>query len=74
MSIFIGNAELLKTTEGKRYIKWWFGKIPFLGYFDKKDPDLIHLLLDEKRISELSERNKNFTKLKISMFKNYMKE
>ncbi len=74
MSIFIGNAELLKTSEGKRYLKGWLGKIPFLGYFDKKDPDLIHLILDEKRISELSEKNNNSTKLKTAMFKNYMKE
>ncbi len=74
MSIFVGNVELLKTSEGKRYLKGWFGKIPFLGYFDKKDPDFIHLLLDEKRISELSEKNKNSMKLKTLMFKKYMKE
>ncbi len=73
MSLYFGKAEIYKTSEGRNYLKGWVGKIPFIGYFDKKEPNLIHLVLDENKITELSIKNKNSFKAQRALIKQYMK-
>lgn len=73
MSIFIGEGEIFKTLQNKPYLKGWIGKIPILGFFDKKNPNLIHFVIDEKSIAEISKKNENLQKSQKTMIRQYMK-
>ena len=72
-SRFFGKAVVYKTLKGINYLKGWDGNIPFIGYFDKNEPNIIHLVLDEKKITELSNKNKNSFKAKKALIRQYMK-
>ena len=44
--IYVGKLEKKMSAGGKEYFKGWFGKVPVVAFWGKKDPNSINLKLD----------------------------
>jgi hypothetical protein len=55
MNIFLGKLKILKSKDGKtEYLKGTFQNMPVLGFYNKKDPAVIDIILDSAEIFRIS--------------------
>ncbi len=59
MNIFLGRVKLMKSKDGKtEYFKGTFQNLPVLGFYGKKDPTVLDIILDAAQVSRLTKQKK----------------
>ncbi|MCL5674240.1 MAG: hypothetical protein M1501_00625 [Candidatus Omnitrophica bacterium] len=68
MNIFLGRLNLVKSRDGKtEYFKGMFQNMPVLGFYSKKDPTVLDVILDTTQVARLSgQKKKEFSNPKKS--------
>ena len=63
VNIFLGQLKLGKSRDGKtEYFKGTFQNMPVLGFYSKKDPTMLDIILDTTQVawqSKQKRKNKN---------------
>jgi hypothetical protein len=60
MNIFLGRLKIEKSKDGKvEYFKGTFQNMPVLGFYRKKDPNVIDIILDADKVNWFSKQEIN---------------
>lgn len=56
--LFIGKLNENVSSEGKKFYKGWCSNVPVLGFFDTKDPKVLHIKVDAGMVDYIQKENK----------------